>query len=173
LPEQTKRVFRLVALPQAREFPAWSAAALLDCSLKEAEETLERLADVQLLNIGQAGDGETRYCFHDLIRVYARERLMDTESESDRAAALRRLLGGWLSLAEQAHRMEYGGDYTILHGSAERYQLSEWNVPGSIGSHPEWRENPLEWLEKERGSLVAAVRSAAAAGEDELCWDLA
>jgi DNA-binding SARP family transcriptional activator/tetratricopeptide (TPR) repeat protein len=173
LPEQTKRLFRLIALPQAREFPSWTAAALLDCSLKVAEETLERLVDVQLLTIGEAGDGETRYCFHDLIRVYARERLMDTESEADRTAALRRLLGGWLVLAEQAHRTEYGGDYTILHGSAERFQLAEWRDDGSAYSQSEWRENPLEWLEKERGSLVAAVRSAAAAGEDELCWDLA
>jgi DNA-binding SARP family transcriptional activator/tetratricopeptide (TPR) repeat protein len=169
LPEQTKRLFRLIALPQAREFPGWTAAALLDCSLKEAEETLERLVDVQLLNICGTAEGETRYCFHDLIRVYARERVLDTEPEPERTAALRRLLGGWLALAEQAHRTEYGGDYTILHGTADRYRLSEWQDDG----YPEWRENPLEWLEKERGSLVAAVRSAAAAGEDELCWDLA
>lgn len=173
LPEPAKRLFRLAALPEARDFPSWTAAALLDCSLKDAEETLERLADVQLLNIGQTADGETRYCFHDLIRVYARERVMDSETEQDRKAALRRLLGGWLALAEEAHRTEYGGDYTILHGNAERYRLVEWTSRTSMDSHPAWQQNPLEWLDVERGSLVSAVRSAAAAEEDELCWDLA
>lgn len=173
LPEPAKRLFRLAALPEASEFPSWAAGALLDCSLKEAEETLERLVDVQLLNIGHAADGETRYRFHDLIRVYARERLMDTETEPDRKAALRRLLGGWLALAEEAHRTEYGGDYTILHGDAERYRLAEWVDQSSLGTPPPWQQNPLEWLDKERGSLVAAVRAAAAAEEDELCWDLA
>jgi DNA-binding SARP family transcriptional activator/tetratricopeptide (TPR) repeat protein len=173
LPEPAKRLFRLIALPEAREFPSWTAAALLDCSLKEAEEQLERLVDVQLLNIGEAHDGEIRYRFHDLIRVYARERLMDTESEPDRTAALRRLLGGWLALAEQAHRTEYGGDYTILHGAAERFCLAEWTGRNALECAPAWQENPLEWLEKERGSLVAAVRSAGSADEDELCWDLA
>ncbi|MFL6161144.1 MAG: BTAD domain-containing putative transcriptional regulator [Jatrophihabitantaceae bacterium] len=172
LPEQAKRLFRLIALPQARDFPSWSAAALLNCSLKEAEETLERLVDVQLLSIGEAADGETRYCFHDLIRVYAGERLLDTDPEPDRRAALRRLLGGWLALAEEAHRTEYGGDYTILHGTAERFRLPEWSDHGADNPRP-WLANPLEWLEKERGSLVSAVRSATAADEDELSWDLA
>ena len=173
LPESVKRLFRLIALPEAREFPSWTAAALLNCSLKEAEETLERLVDVQLLNIGETNDGETRYRIHDLIRVYARERLMDTESAAERTAALRRLLGGWLALAELAHRAEYGGDYTILHGTAERFRLAEWS-DRTVGDCPStWRENPLEWMEKERGSLVAAVRTAAEADEHELCWDLA
>jgi len=175
LPEATKRLFRLIALPQTRDFPGWVAAALLDTSLQQAEEILERLVDVQLLSICEGPGGEGRYCIHDLIRVYAAERLMDTESEADRAAALQRLVGGWLALAEEAHRIEYGGDYTILHGTAERFRVPEW--PGTrldpSAVWQRWRAHPLEWLDGERGSLVAAVRTAAAAGEDELCWDLA
>ncbi|HEU5268452.1 MAG TPA: tetratricopeptide repeat protein, partial [Jatrophihabitans sp.] len=175
LPDSAKRLFRLIALPQIREFPGWAAAALLGCSLKDAEEILERLVDVQLISICEGPGGEARYCIHDLIRVYAAERLLDTDPEPERAAALRRLLGGWLALAEEAHRIEYGGDYTILHGPAERFRLPEWSERGMdlppIRQH--WREHPLEWLDAERASLVAAVRTAAAAGEDELCWDLA
>lgn len=175
LPESAKRLFRLIALPRTRDLPGWAAAALLDCSLKEAEEILERLVDVQLLSIGDGPAGSPRFFIHDLIRVYARERLMDTDPEPERVAALRRLLGGWLALAEQAHRVEYGGDYTILHGSAERFRLTEWVEPGAElpATWQRWVEHPLEWLEAERASLVAAVRTAAEAGEDELCWDLA
>src|SRR6185437_6139775 len=149
LPESAKRLFRLIALPRTRELPSWAAAALLDCSLKEAEEILERLVDVQLLSICDGPADSPRFCIHDLIRVYARERLMDTDPELERVAALRRLLGGWLALAEQAHRVEYGGDYTILHGTAERFRLAEWAEPaGDLpAAWQRWREHPLEWLE--------------------------
>ena len=173
LPETAKRMLRKAALQQAPDFPSWTAAALLDCPLKDAEESLERLVDVQLLNIGQAEDGEVRYYFHDLIRVYAQERLIDTDPPAARQQSLRRLLGGWLSLAEQAHRLEYGGDYTILHSTAERYRLAEWADDSSADSPAGWLARPLEWLERERASLVAAVRRAAAADEDDFCWDLA
>ena len=43
-----------------------------------------------------------RYRFHDLVRVYAGEELARTETATERLAALRRLLGGWLALAEAA-----------------------------------------------------------------------
>jgi len=73
----------------------------------------------------QGPTGDIRYRFHDLIRVYAQEQLTATETEEQLQAALARLLGGWLALAEQAHRKEYGGDYTILHGSAPRWRAAE------------------------------------------------
>ena len=154
LPEQTKRLFRLIALPQAREFPGWTAAALLDCSLKEAEETLERLVDVQLLTIGEAGDGETRYCFHDLIRVYARERLMDTESEPDRhggaAPAARRLAGA--GRAGSPHRVR-----RRLHDPARQRRTLPAVPSGATAARPTatrsggrtrwsgWRRSAVRW----------------------------
>jgi DNA-binding SARP family transcriptional activator/tetratricopeptide (TPR) repeat protein len=166
LPEQAKRLFRLVAVIQAVDFPAWAAAALLDIDLVDAEETLERLVDVQLLEMLRCPARGIRYRLHDLIRVYAKERLLATETEAERREALARLLGGWLALAEQAHRMEYGGDYTILHGSAPRTRVAEWAEDAPITS-------PMDWLENERAALVAAIRQAADAGMAELCWDLA
>src|SRR6185437_12668536 len=166
LPERTKRLFRLFALVQAPDFPGWLASVLLDTGLTEGEDTLERLVDVQLLDTVPCPGRPTRYRFHDLIRVYARERLLATESETERNQALARMLGAWLGLAEHAHRSEYGGDYTILHGSAARIPVPDWAVE-------ELAERPMEWLENERGGLVACVRQAAEAGMDELCWDLA
>lgn len=166
LPEQTKRLFRLFSLVQAPDFPGWLASVLLDTGLTEGEDTLERLVDVQLLDTVPTPEGPTRYRFHDLIRVYARERLLATESDTERDQALARMLGAWLGLAEHAHRSEYGGDYTILHGSAARIPVPDWATE-------ELAERPMEWLENERGGLVACVRQAAEAGMDELCWDLA
>ncbi len=97
LPEQAKRLFRLLAMVQSADFPAWSAAALLDIDLIDAEETLERLVDVQMLDMLRCPARGTRYRFHDLIRVYAQERLTATETETEQREALgpaaRRLAG--------------------------------------------------------------------------------
>ncbi|WP_410585862.1 AfsR/SARP family transcriptional regulator [Amycolatopsis sp. lyj-23] len=159
-----QRLFRLIALVEAPDFPAWTAAALLDTDLLAASEVLESLVDAQVLDtVVYPGEHEVRYRFHDLIRVYARERLLESETGEDRHEALTRLLGGWLELAEDAHRKDYGGDYTVLHGDAPR-----WRPPGEAVP-----VNPLVWWETERRAVPAAIRQAAAAGLDELCWDLA
>lgn len=166
LPEGAQRLFRLLSSVYAFDLPAWSAAALLDIDAVEAERLLEVLVDAQLLYPIQDPAGRLRYRFHDLVRVYARERLTESEPEGERREAVGRLLGSWLALAEQVHRREFGGDFAILHGRAARHSVSGWTMDDAL-------QDPMGWLDGERASLVAAVRQAAAAGLDELCWDLA
>ncbi|MFJ6668029.1 AfsR/SARP family transcriptional regulator [Streptomyces sp. NPDC091383] len=167
LPPSAQRLFRLFALVQAPDSPAWVAAALLDADLGAAEDTLDALVEAQVMDTVRYPDSlRPRYRFHDLIRAYAREELLAAEPPEEQDAALARVLGGWLSLVEEAHREEYGGDYTIIHGHAER-----WKLPADAGAEPAAR--PMERLSGERRALVTAVRQAAAAGLDELCWDLA
>lgn len=166
LSPQAKRLFRLFALVRAPDLPEWTAAALLDTSLNEAVEILESLVDVRLLDIVEYPGKRIRYRFHHLIRIYALEQLIKTETRAERDQALARALGGWLALTEEAHRQVYGGDYTILHGTALR-----WRLPERENFFP--TDGPMEWWDAERSALVAAVRQAAEAGLDELCWDLA
>ncbi len=166
LDEQARQLFRLCSLVRAPDFPGWTAAALLDTTEAEAEEVLESLVDAQLVDIVQYGEASPRYRLHDLIRVYAAERLQQDTAEQERTEALGRVLGGWLALAEEAHRREYGGDYTILHGTARRWHPDAAELNDHLGE-------PAHWWEAERRALVAAVRQAAEAGFDELCWDLA
>jgi tetratricopeptide (TPR) repeat protein len=104
--------------------------------------------------------------FHDLVRVFARARLIADEPPAQAQAAAVRALGAWLALAEDAHRREYGGDYSILHGHGPR-----WPVPADLAAR--LLAKPLAWYESERAGLVAAVRQAGSWGLDELCWDLA
>ena len=82
------------------------------------------------------------------------------------AVAVRRALAGWLTLAEEAHRREYGGDYTILHGHEPRWPLP----PGLAGR---LLENPMAWLDAERAAIVCSFRQAISLGLTELGWDLA
>jgi tetratricopeptide (TPR) repeat protein len=167
LPRQAQRLFRLFALISTPDLPGWTAAALLDTTLAEAEDVLEALVDAQLVDaVDYPGTRQFRYRLHDLIRLYARERLFETEEEDERNVAVGRVLGAWLALAEDAHRMEYGGDYTILHGDAARWRPADGSTADLIG-------DPMDWWEGERTALVIAVRQAATIGLAELCWDLA
>jgi len=166
LPPKAQRLFRLFALVQAPDFPGWPAAALLDTDLADADDVLESLVDARMLDTVEYPGERTRYRFHDLIRVYALERLVETETPAERDEALVRLLGAWLALVEEAHRKEYGGDFTILHSSAPRWRPPRGGVAVSM-------DNPIDWWDTERTALAGSIRQAAAAGLDDMCWDLA
>ncbi len=166
LRNDAKRLFRLFSLVPTPDFPGWTAAALLDIDPFDAEEVLENLVETQLLDTVDYPGERLRYRFHDLIRVYADERLRLEESPEEHRAATVRLVGAWLAKAEEAHRKEYGGDYTILHGTGPRWYPEGGRLDDDINV-------PMEWLESERRGLVAAVKLAAEVDEHELCWDLA
>src|SRR5262249_14782907 len=99
-------------------------------------------------------------------RVFARERLAAEEPVVDRNAALERVLGALLFLAEQAHRQLHGDENLQVHGQAPRWELPARTAARLI-------REPLNWFERERQTLVAGVRQAAKIGAVELCWDLA
>ncbi|MFJ9890388.1 BTAD domain-containing putative transcriptional regulator [Streptomyces sp. NPDC091287] len=164
---EARHLFRLLSLSEARDFAHWVAAALLDTDCATAEDLLDELVDAQLLTVVvPTRDTPARYGFHGLIRLYAKEQLEQSEALLRRRAAVERLLGAWMRLAESAHRAEYGGDYTILHSAAERWALP----PDTVA---ELLRQPAAWWESERTSLIAAIRLARAEGLDDLCWDLA
>jgi DNA-binding SARP family transcriptional activator len=162
-----RRLFRLAGLLDVDDFPAWVGAPLLDTDPPAARELLEQLVDARLVEVtGREEDGQLRYRVHDLLRIYARERLAAEEPAAERRDALARFLGCVLYLTEEAHRREYGGDHTVLHGPADRFRLGVGTVAGLLGQ-------PLRWLERERPTIVAAVRQAARAGLAAYAWDLA
>ncbi|GAA3285528.1 BTAD domain-containing putative transcriptional regulator [Streptomyces lavendulae] len=167
LAAEDRRLLRLLSLAQGQTLPGWLAGALLDDPRPFASDLLEPLVDVQMLDVvGMESTGGFRYRFHEIIRVFAREQLAAHHEAADQHAATARMLGGWMSLAEQAHRRIYGGDFTVLHGSAPR-----WEPPSECVD--ELLVDPLGWLDSEHGNLVQAVEHAAREQMDELCWDLA
>jgi hypothetical protein len=101
---EVRRLFRLLGLIKTLDFAGWVAAPLLDCDQVAGEELVDRLVDAQLLDVtGRDAAGETRYRFHDLLRVYARERLAEEEPPDSAVAAERRLIAAYLRLAERCH----------------------------------------------------------------------
>ncbi|MGI5446181.1 AfsR/SARP family transcriptional regulator [Streptomyces sp. CA-243310] len=167
LAAEDRRLLRLLSLAQGPTLPGWLAGALLDDRSPFPSDLLEPLVDVQMLDVvGVDSTGGFRYRFHEIIRVFAREQLATHDDPDAQRTAVTRMLGGWLSLAEQAHRRIYGGDFTVLHGTAPR-----WEPPAVCVD--ELLVDPLEWLDSEHANLVQAVEHAAREQQDELCWDLA
>ena len=113
---QARRLFLRLSLLGATDFAPWVSAPLLDMDAEAANDLLEELVEARLVEVRLNEDGSSRFHLHDLVRIYALERLAADEMPAERAAALRRLLSCWLSLATEAHRRAYGGDYAVLHG---------------------------------------------------------
>src|SRR5262249_9383008 len=71
-----QRAFRLLGLVPSAEFDAWVLAALLDATVPVAARIMEQLVEAQLVESARRDpDRQPRYHLHDLLRIYARERL--------------------------------------------------------------------------------------------------
>ncbi|WP_433688623.1 AfsR/SARP family transcriptional regulator [Micromonospora carbonacea] len=157
-----RRLLRLLGGVDLPRVPGWAAAALLDRSPAEGEELTERLVEARLVDADGGG-----YRLHDLVRAYARELLDADGAPGERTAALGRLTGGWLTLADEAYRRTGGGFRRGVAGAAPRW--SRWTA----AERDAVLGDPVAWFEASRGMLVGTVRRAAAAGLVEPAWNLA
>lgn len=136
------RMFRLLGLLGGPDATPDVAAAITPCTPAEAEATLERLVDAQLVETPSPG----RYRFHDLLRLFAREQAEADEAEPARRAALERALGWYLATAEHANEL-------LTPTSIRRVGPAHSPFPD--------RHAALAWLEAERANLVATAKQAA------------
>lgn len=166
LDQDARRLFVRLGLLGAVDFAAWVSAPLLGVDVETAGDVLDTLVETRLVEVRADEDGLPRFRLHDLVRIYALERLTAEEPVAERARSLRRLLGCWLSLASEAHQRSYGGDFAVLHSATEGWKLPPDTVDQLL-------VKPIGWLRSERAGLVTAVLQAAEVGFDELCWDLA
>lgn len=160
-------VYRRLSLLDVPDVPAWAVAALLDCPVETAEQYLDELTDAHLLEVsGPDATGQYRYRFQSLLRLYARERAQEDPDRPAAEAARDRALHSWLTVAEAAHRREYGGDHSVVHGPAPRPHVDRDLLDDLLA-------RPLDWFDSERHCLMAAVTQAARLGLAALAWDLA
>ncbi|MER5643423.1 helix-turn-helix domain-containing protein [Streptosporangium sp. NPDC002524] len=82
LAASTRRLFRRLALVPGRSFDAALAAVAGGTSIEGAWDALDDLVDLGLLQDSAAG----RYRFHDLVRLFARDRLRQEESAAEHDA---------------------------------------------------------------------------------------
>ncbi|MEV8372631.1 BTAD domain-containing putative transcriptional regulator [Kribbella sp. NPDC056861] len=159
-------LFGRIGAVRFTDLPQWAPGALLDTGAGPSDDALFEILEANLVSDGApAGASSSRWRLHDLVRAYAVERATEEDGIADHAAALRRLVSGWLMLAEQAWRPEFG-DRLRVRGTAPRWMAPRSAVAGV-------QRDPLRWLDEERLALVTAVEEAAAAQWDDLCWELA
>ncbi|WP_370941787.1 NB-ARC domain-containing protein [Amycolatopsis sp. cg5] len=149
--------FRRLSLVPAADFSAGAAMALLDAQAEhEAAALVDELADASLL---QTAPRQGRYQFHDLLRVFAAERLAQEETSEDIAAADDRL-ACWLMRTAMA---------------AVRYFRPTDGVSAPPVAGP-WFDDHLgagRWLETEAQNWLAAAKSCAVRGDHQRVLDLA
>ena len=155
-----RRMFRLLGTVPMPQVTAPAAAALAAVPLRRAARLLDRLAGAHLLEPRATG----RFGFHDLLRLYARQRAQEEDETEARQAALGRLLDWYLQVADAAAR--------LLYPEKTRLPLPPIDLqPPQVGFAD--RAHALAWLDAERPNLVAAVQHAAAHGPRPAAWLIA
>jgi transcriptional regulator with XRE-family HTH domain/tetratricopeptide (TPR) repeat protein len=142
-----RRVFRRLGLVPGADFAGPLAAVLAGTGPADAEDALDELDELALLEPAPGG----RYRFHDLVRLFARERLATEDPPADRDAAAARMQDWLLDVAVVAgrwHEPEYGPPADGRVGAVSLASAAE----------------ATGWLQAEGENWFAALRSAAAAG---------
>jgi DNA-binding SARP family transcriptional activator/transcriptional regulator with XRE-family HTH domain len=151
LGEAERRAFRLLGLLEVPDFAPWMLAALLDVGTREAEDIAERLADAQLLDpIGEDVAGQLRYRFHDLLRLFARERLAEEDTPATRGAALERTLQTYFATAQ-------GWVRGLRLRPADLPGQATLAVPSDVTAT---LARSYRWLAAERKGLVVSLEQA-------------
>jgi tetratricopeptide (TPR) repeat protein len=146
------RLFRLLSLNPGAQTSTEAAAALADLNRNQAHRLLDQLRRAHLI---QPGVARGYFRFHDLLRLYATDSSEFEDSSIDRDAAIERLL-----------------DYYVVTTRAAISYLD----PQAAGPHHRNpfanRQQALEWLDRERPTLVAAVILAQDTNRPSITSDL-
>ncbi|MFG3705917.1 tetratricopeptide repeat protein [Micromonospora sp. NPDC047670] len=148
---QAARLFRLAALPDWTHVTSYGCAALADLPVAATERALDALVDAHLIESA----GGDRYRFHDVVRLYARERARATDDPSHREEALGRLTAWLLAATIRAARLLYPDD---------RFGIGEPAGPARPGPPLGDAADAWAWFEREHTNLLLVARQQTAAG---------
>ncbi|WP_369186678.1 BTAD domain-containing putative transcriptional regulator [Streptomyces sp. R08] len=153
------RLFRLLGLHSGPDISAPAAAALAGLPTRETRGLLVELTRAHLLTEHFPG----RYTLHDLLRVYATERVHAEAAQQEGEQAVERLLAWYLHTA----------DATYPHLTPQRRRIHlEPPPPACRPLTFTTHEQALDWCETERANLVTAVHEAAGRGQPGVAWRL-
>ena len=170
LEPEAQRAFRRLGLISAQDFPLWIAAAALGTDLTEADALIEHLVDVRLLaGTGTGVGASARFRFHDLLRVFARERLTEEEDENDRNGVLEGVIEAYACMAACAYAKLEPEEVSSLTRTAG----AGWWPSGEKELLDELLADPGQWFAQEREALTSAVEQAVDAGLTALAYTLA
>ncbi|WP_235206319.1 ATP-binding protein [Actinomadura welshii] len=139
LSSRTRMVFRRLSVIPDKSFPLVVGVAACDLKKREVERRIEELLQLNLLELAER-DG--RYRFHDLLRLYATERLAEEEHSDGLSAAELRVSKEVLRVAHRAGRsLDIEGFQTL---NPEEQQAAQAGLP-------------ISWLDREWSLVVGAI----------------
>jgi DNA-binding SARP family transcriptional activator len=153
-------VFRLLGLHPGPDISLPAAACLTALEPSRAHRALDKLAAAHLLIEHSPG----RYCFHDLLGVYAAEQARACQDEAGLKEALRRVCDFYTHTGHAAARS--------LDPRRPPLRLD----PPASGVHPHPLAGDPEavaWFAAEHANLLAAQRTAATQRWHATVWQLA
>lgn len=157
-----RRAFHLLCVLDLPDFGWWVAAPLLDIPLDEAEETVEQLVDLRLLDVaGVDGIGRVRYRFHDLVQLFGAEHARAAETAEEVVVAVSRVLATWMALVDAgASRMP----------RATLGLRPNLDAPVDVDERlvEEVEDDPTGWFKSETAAVVRAVERADELGIDSM-----
>jgi tetratricopeptide (TPR) repeat protein len=150
LTDRAQAAFRRLSLLPGTDFDAAVAGVLLEVDRFDAEDVVEELVDVSLI---EPAPTPGRYRFHDLLRIFAGDRLARDEDEAGTRATEQRVLR-WLLDAAARAALLIGPD-----SDCPRPGPPTPDAPRLADADAAQR-----WLDLEWGNWLGAVRRAAALG---------
>ncbi|MFD7258053.1 BTAD domain-containing putative transcriptional regulator [Streptomyces sp. NPDC059874] len=157
--EELRTAFVLLGLHPGAVIDVYSAAALLEVGVRDAEDMLEDLLDMHLLVQNEPG----LYAFHDLVRTYAISLGEGTRGEAGHAA-VGRLLDYYVGATEAACE--------LLFPTRRRMDLA---LPKSACALPPMRheDRTLEWFDRESAGIQTLLAQVAHEGSPQQVFVLA
>ncbi|WP_256726653.1 BTAD domain-containing putative transcriptional regulator, partial [Streptomyces acidiscabies] len=154
-----RRMFRLLALLPGPETGLQAAAVAMGTTTEDAARLVERLTAAHLLREHRPG----RYRCHDLVALYAAERLRLEETDASRRAASDALYDWLLAAVDRCALLLYPGMRQRLPGveDASRSAAAPPEITDAAAAQ--------RWLDAELPNLAAAVHQAAAEGH-QAAW---
>lgn len=161
LSDDGARLFRLLGLHRGSHISLEAAAALAGVPVVHARRLLQKLTLVHLLE----GAPHSRYRFHDLLQVYAAERVEIESAAADRSGAIRRLADWYLHSIAAGSRM------------LAPFRLSPVELraptPGIIPITFSTDRHALRWYDHEAPNFASIIRLAVDHQLYETAWKLA
>ncbi|SES46465.1 AfsR/SARP family transcriptional regulator [Actinokineospora terrae] len=157
-----RHAFHLLALLDLPDFGSWLAAPLLEVGVDEAEDVVERLVDLRLVEVaGIDAIGRVRYRFHDMVQLFGAEQANREEPADAVAAAVCRTLAAWMCLVEAgANRLPR---VTLGLRTTPRAGV---DLDARLVADTE--QDPSGWFRSETAAVVRTVERAHELGIDEM-----
>jgi DNA-binding SARP family transcriptional activator len=153
------RTFRFLGLHRGPDISTQAVAGLAGMTLPDAQKVTAELTRVHMIT----EHAPQRFAVHDLLRAYAIEELRDHEDDTERRAAVRRVLDYYLYTSYTAA--------LSINQARDALELA----PACAGSMPEEiseRGRAYDWFRAEYQVLLQAVSLAVDNGYDDYAWQI-